>query len=761
MDKLKIVKGNTFETVVEIRAYKYNGEEITDFDLNNCTNISIINHVSNGETYRIVNYEILDEKHIQMRWDRCVVGDYSLEVTGKLGDDYWRFYDKKPIFSIVNTNAEAHIPQHSIIREDCYQVDKQKVYIVCPKGDKGDTGSIGPRGPQGPKGDKGDKGDPGAVGPKGDKGDRGEQGPKGADGTMTFADLTAEQRESLRGPAGVTPHIDQTTGNWFIGNTDTGVHAQGPAGQDGIITGLQAQADWNQTDNNSVDFIKNKPTNVSSFTNDAGYLTSHQDISGKANSADLATVATSGSYTDLTNTPTIPSLTGYATETWVSQQGYLTSHQSLTDYVQKSQTLGLLKNDGTVDTNTYLTSHQSLSSKQDVIDSNNKLSSDLVDDTNTTNKFTNATEKQTWNSKQDALTFNTTPSSSNKVATMADVPAAQIQSDWNQTDNTQADFIKNKPSVIERSEMGVANGVATLDANGLIPSSQLPSYVDDVIEGYLYNGVFYEEYTHETAITATTGKIYVNLSNDKSYRWSGSAYIEISSLDVTGIKIGSSGSIISPSQGTITIPEYEAGAQVNPTAATPSTSGTGGQDGLLTAQDKEKLDGIQSGAQVHIAPTNTEVINAIGYTPYNATNPNGYTSNTGTVTGVTVGTEPYTPTNGVVTIPAYPTTLPASDVSAWAKASTKPTYKASEVMSISSQSISANTSSSCSITGSSNAGKAQTIIYVNNGSADYTVTVPTTYKTPDGAAIELTCPVGGYCEVSYLNISGTIYARGL
>ena len=59
-----------------------------------------------------------------MRWDRCVVGDYSLEVTGKLGDDYWRFYDKKPIFSIVNTNAEAHIPQNSIIREDCYQVDK-------------------------------------------------------------------------------------------------------------------------------------------------------------------------------------------------------------------------------------------------------------------------------------------------------------------------------------------------------------------------------------------------------------------------------------------------------------------------------------------------------------------------------------------------------------------------------------------------------------------------------------------------------------
>ena len=46
MSKLKIVKGNTFETVVEIRAYKYNGEEIADFDLNNCTNLIATSHVS-------------------------------------------------------------------------------------------------------------------------------------------------------------------------------------------------------------------------------------------------------------------------------------------------------------------------------------------------------------------------------------------------------------------------------------------------------------------------------------------------------------------------------------------------------------------------------------------------------------------------------------------------------------------------------------------------------------------------------------------
>ena len=58
--------------------------------------------------------------------------------------------------------------------------------------------------------------------------------------------------------------------------------------------------------------IPTVPTNVSAFTNDAGYLTEHQDISGKANSDDLATVAFSGDYEDLTNTPTIPDVPEWA-----------------------------------------------------------------------------------------------------------------------------------------------------------------------------------------------------------------------------------------------------------------------------------------------------------------------------------------------------------------------------------------------------------------------------------------------------------------
>ena len=80
---------------------------------------------------------------------------------------------------------------------------------------------------------------------------------------------------------------------------------------------------------------------TSNFSGDYDDLTDKPDLSIYAESADLATVATTGAYSDLSGTPTIPTatsdlendsgfitssaLSGYATETWVGQQGYLTS----------------------------------------------------------------------------------------------------------------------------------------------------------------------------------------------------------------------------------------------------------------------------------------------------------------------------------------------------------------------------------------------------------------------------------------------------
>lgn len=72
---------------------------------------------------------------------------------------------------------------------------------------------------------------------------------------------------------------------------------------------------------------------------------------------------------------------------------------------------------------------------------------------------------------------------------------------------------------ISSSEKGSNNGVAQLDENGRVPSSQLPSYVDDVIEA---SGVAAFPQTGEA------GKIYVDTKTNLTYRWSGTTYVEIS-----------------------------------------------------------------------------------------------------------------------------------------------------------------------------------------------------------------------------------------
>lgn len=81
---------------------------------------------------------------------------------------------------------------------------------------------------------------------------------------------------------------------------------------------------------------------------------------------------------------------------------------------------------------------------------------------------------------------------------------------------------------LNQSLKGSADGLAELDSNGKVPSSQLPSYVDDVIEGYLSGGKFYKESAHTTEISGESGKIYIDLSTEKTYRWSGSTFVVIS-----------------------------------------------------------------------------------------------------------------------------------------------------------------------------------------------------------------------------------------
>ena len=82
---------------------------------------------------------------------------------------------------------------------------------------------------------------------------------------------------------------------------------------------------------------------------------------------------------------------------------------------------------------------------------------------------------------------------------------------------------------IPAAQKGAPGGLAELDGSGHVPSSQLPSYVDDVVDGYYHEGAFYSDLEHEHQISPETGKIYVDVQSNITYRWSGSVYVAIGS----------------------------------------------------------------------------------------------------------------------------------------------------------------------------------------------------------------------------------------
>lgn len=79
---------------------------------------------------------------------------------------------------------------------------------------------------------------------------------------------------------------------------------------------------------------------------------------------------------------------------------------------------------------------------------------------------------------------------------------------------------------IPATEKGAHSGVAELDSTGKVPSSQLPSYVDDIVDGYYKeaDGKFYEDSAYTTEIVGESGKIYISVDTDIQYRWTGTAF---------------------------------------------------------------------------------------------------------------------------------------------------------------------------------------------------------------------------------------------
>lgn len=161
---------------------------------------------------------------------------------------------------------------------------------------------------------------------------------------------------------------------------------------------------------------------------------------------------------------------------------------------------------------------------------------------------------------------------------------------------------------------GAPNGLASLNESGIIPSAQLPSYVDDVIEVDTFSNL---------PGTGESGKIYIVQDTNLTYRWSGTDYVEISK----SLALGETSSTAYPGdKGKATtdklnrIPDKLITDTVNVNQSTTEavlnfttyrqeaqqvgrntltiTSATISQAGLMSSSDKTKLDGLKDQAGI-------------------------------------------------------------------------------------------------------------------------------------------------------------------
>lgn len=166
--------------------------------------------------------------------------------------------------------------------------------------------------------------------------------------------------------------------------------------------------------------------------------------------------------------------------------------------------------------------------------------------------------------------------------------------------------------------------------SGTINAANLPSYVDDVIEGYLNGGKFYTTKSSSGAysgeITAEAGKIYVDLSNNKTYRWSGSAYVVISETIALGTTHATAG------YGDESRAAYNHSTSTgNPHKTTKADLGLGNVENKSSATIRGEL-------------TSANVTTALGYTPPKTDTNTHYT--TRIVAGAANGTANADTTNG-------------------------------------------------------------------------------------------------------------------
>ena len=328
----------------------------------------------------------------------------------------------------------------------------------------------------------------------------------------------AEKQDALT--AGDNISIETINGELTISATDTTysaattsapglMSAADKAKLDGIsaTAEVNVQADWSQTDSDADDYIRNKP-DLTVYAESSAVTTA---LSGKVDKETGKSLMTADEHTKLSGIETGAQVNTVTGVKGSNEAEYRTGNVSIT-----KGNVGLGNVDNTADTDKPIST-----AAQTALDGK--------------------VDKITGKGLSEA---NFTDAEKTKLAGIAAGAEVNVQSDWNQGDDAADDYIKNKPAnlvqdasyvhtdnnftnaekakadgAIQSTEKGTANGVAELNANGKVPTSQLPAYVDDVLS---YNSL------SDFPATGEDGKIYIAKDTNLSYRWGSSEYVVIS-----------------------------------------------------------------------------------------------------------------------------------------------------------------------------------------------------------------------------------------
>lgn len=280
------------------------------------------------------------------------------------------------------------------------------------------------------------------------------------------------------------------------------------------------------------------PTNVSDLTNDSGFITASdipEGASASNTTPEMDGIAAVGAETAFARGD-------HRHPTDTSRQAVISDLSDIRSGASAGATAYQLPSGGIPKTDLASAVQTSLGKADTAMQSG-----DLPIATTTTPKMngTAAVGSETKWAKGDHIH----PSDTTKVDKTTTVNGHALSSNVTVTKSDVSLGNVTNDAQVKRTEMGVANGVATLDSSGKVPSSQLPSFVDDVKEVFpvpnqtelSQNWLTESDEDGGTPLVPQAGVIYIlmvattNYDENTQFRWGGTTYVKIADSGASAI----------------------------------------------------------------------------------------------------------------------------------------------------------------------------------------------------------------------------------